>query len=263
MAAGKAALHALGTGDGWAGDGQRGHSAFLFRLGGKTLLVDCGEPVSRRLHSAGVKPDDIDGILISHLHCDHVGGFFMLMQGLWLDQRTRELPIYMPAEGLEPVRNMLRASYIFDELLAFSPSFKVLEEREPINVHGVKVTPYLTTHLDQLKKSFSDRYPAKFEAFNFIMETDIARVAHSADIGSVHDLSPLLTHPVDLLVCELAHVEPIELFNFLCTHKIGHIAFTHLSRPFRSNLKELKTQATESLEGIPHTFLNDGDLIEV
>ena len=127
MAADKPVLHALGTGDGWAGDGQRGHSAFLFCLGGRTLLIDCGEPVSRRLHTAGVGPDDIDGILISHLHCDHVGGFFMLMQGLWLDQRTRELPIYIPTEGLEPVRNMLRAAFIFDELLAISPSFNALE----------------------------------------------------------------------------------------------------------------------------------------
>ena len=263
MAAGKAALHALGTGDGWAGNDQRGHSAFLFHLADKSLLIDCGEPVSRRLHTAGVKPDEIDGILISHLHCDHIGGFFMLMQGLWLDQRTRELPIYMPSEGLEPVRNMLRASYIFDELLAFSPSFKVLKECEPINFDGVKVTPYLTTHLDQLKNSFSDKYPAKFEAFNFVIETDTKRVAHSADIGSIHDLSPLLTHPVDLLVCELAHVEPSELFNYLPTQKIGHIAFTHLSRPFRSNLRELKAQAAESLKGISHTFLNDGDIIEV
>lgn len=263
MATSKVVLHALGTGDGWAGDGQRGHSAFLFCLGGTTLLIDCGEPVSRRLYTAGIKPDDIDGILISHLHCDHVGGFFMLMQGFWLDQRTRELPIYMPAEGLEPVRNMLNASYIFEELLAFSLNFSVLEEREPINFDGVKITPHPTTHLDQLKKSFSGRYPAKFEAFNFVMETDATRVAHSADIGSVSDLYPLLSHPVDLLVCELAHVEPVELFNYLCNQKIGYIAFTHLSRPFRSNLKELKAQAAESLEGIPHTFLNDGDLIKV
>ena len=108
-------LQALGTGDGWASD-HRGHSAFLFRMAGSTLLMDCGEPVGRSLRAAGVQPDDLDGIILSHLHCDHVGGFFMLMQGFWLDQRTRDLTVHMPEEGREPVRRMLDAAYIFDEL---------------------------------------------------------------------------------------------------------------------------------------------------
>ena len=110
-------LQALGTSDGWASD-RRGHAAFLYRMDGSTLLVDCGEPVSRSLRTAGVQPDDLDGILLSHLHCDHVGGFFMLIQGFCLDRRTRDLTVHMPEEGLEPVRHMLDAAYIFDELMA-------------------------------------------------------------------------------------------------------------------------------------------------
>lgn len=258
----KATLHALGTGDGWAGD-RRGHSAFLFRLGDSTVLIDCGEPVSRRLRAAGVAPDDLDGIILSHLHCDHVGGFFMLMQGFWLDGRQRPLTVHMPEEGRKPIRQMLDAGYIFEELMACDLKFTALGAQQSFTVGDIRVTPFATTHLDQLRESFADKYPAKFEAFSFLLETDSTRVAHSADIGAIEDLNPLLTQPVDLLVCELAHVEPDALFAYLAQREIGHVAFTHLSRPYREQLDALKSQAAAALGDMPHTFLMDGDEVTV
>ena len=118
-------------------------------------------------------------------------------------------------------------------------------------------------HLDQLKEHFVKKYPAKYEAFSFLLESEEARVAHSADIGSLADLDPLLSQPVDLLACELAHVEPKELFTYLAGKEIRQVAFMHLSRPYRRKIDELKTQAKSILGNLPHTFLNDGDLIEV
>ena len=35
---------------------------------------------------------------------------------------------------------------------------------------GITVTPHLTTHLDQLKTTFGEKYPAGFEAFSFVLE---------------------------------------------------------------------------------------------
>ena len=258
----KATLHALGTNDGWTSD-QRGHSAFLYRLGDSTLLIDCGEPVGRSLRSAGVLPDDLDGLLLSHLHCDHIGGFFMLMQGFWLDQRTRPLTVHMPDEGLEPVRRMLDAAYVFEELMPCDLNFTAITVGEPFEVSGIRVTPHPTSHLDQLKEHFAMKYPAKYEAFSFLLESKEARVAHSADIGALTDLEPILTQPIDLLVCELAHVEPKELFTYLADKDIGQVAFMHLSRPYRNKLDELKSQADSILGNLPHTFLDDGDLIKV
>ena len=253
-------LQALGTGDGWASD-HRGHSAFLFRMGGSTLLMDCGEPVSRSLRAAGVQPDDLDGIILSHLHCDHVGGFFMLMQGFWLDHRTRDLTVHMPEEGREPVRRMLDAAYIFEELTDYCLNLTPIAG--PFEVGNIRITPHLTKHLAKLREYFSGKHPAKFEAFSFLLETDEATVAHSADIGALEDLEPLLQKPVDLLVCEIAHVKPDELFAFLSEKEIGRVAFTHVSRPYRENLDEITAQAKATLGGMPHTFLMDGDLIEV
>jgi len=259
----KATIQALGTGDGWASD-RRGHSAFLFTLKDSMLLLDCGEPVSRQLRTVGVQPDDLDGIVLSHLHCDHVGGFFMLMQGFWLDKRTRDLTVHLPAEGVKPVRRMLDAAYIFEELMTCALNFAPLQNAASFKVGSITVTPHPTTHLDQLKASFGEKYPAGFEAFSFVLENANTRIAHSADIGGLEDLKPLLTQPVDLLVCELAHVEPDELFAFLKDQpagQIGQVAFTHLSRPYRADVEGMQAQAAASLGDLPHTFLNDGDVI--
>jgi ribonuclease BN (tRNA processing enzyme) len=50
-------------------------TSFLLTLpSGYNLLIDCGTDVRMALHELGKSHHDIDGIYISHLHADHVGG---------------------------------------------------------------------------------------------------------------------------------------------------------------------------------------------
>src|SRR5262249_36163816 len=114
----KFSLTCFGIGDGWP-CADRNHASYLYRFGRTSLLIDCGEPADRSFKSTGLSYDAIDAIFISHLHADHVGGFFMLMQGFWLEGRRKDLPVYLPGGGIRPVREMLRTCMIFDELLNF------------------------------------------------------------------------------------------------------------------------------------------------
>lgn len=41
---------------------------------GKRLLIDCGSDIRWSLHKQGLNYLDIDGIFVSHLHSDHIGG---------------------------------------------------------------------------------------------------------------------------------------------------------------------------------------------
>lgn len=55
-------------------------NAFVVKLNGKTILFDAGLPEKMSagmlpaLEAAGLKVDDIDAIVITHFHFDHVGG---------------------------------------------------------------------------------------------------------------------------------------------------------------------------------------------
>src|SRR3954468_20302808 len=103
---GKFALKCFGVGDGWR-CADRNHSSFLYRFGQTNFLVDCGEPLSRSYKTSGLSYDAFDRIFISHLHSDHTGGFFMFLQGLWLEGRTKALPVHMPTDGIKPFQQML------------------------------------------------------------------------------------------------------------------------------------------------------------
>lgn len=51
-------------------------NAFLIRTGGRNILVDTGHgrELFNNLKAFGVSPEDIDVILLTHLHGDHIGG---------------------------------------------------------------------------------------------------------------------------------------------------------------------------------------------
>ena len=55
-------------------------------------------------------------------------------------------------------------------------------------------------------------------------------MGHTADIGDVRDLEPLLKDRPDLLICELSHVEPEPLCEVLKASPPGRVAFVHVAR---------------------------------
>jgi ribonuclease Z len=61
----------LGTGSPIPDPSRAGPST-LVRAPGTTLLVDCGRGVLMRLAAAGVLPPLLDGLLLTHLHSDHI-----------------------------------------------------------------------------------------------------------------------------------------------------------------------------------------------
>jgi hypothetical protein len=63
----------FGTGDGLPCT-DRHHASFLYRLGKKSILIDCGEAIDRNYKASGLSYDLLDAIFISHLHSDHFGG---------------------------------------------------------------------------------------------------------------------------------------------------------------------------------------------
>jgi hypothetical protein len=253
-------LTCLGVGDGWP-CGDRHHASFLYRFGRTTLLIDCGEPVDGRLEAAGVKRDAIDGVFISHLHSDHIGGFFMLMQGTWLEGRRRDLPVYLPGGAIPAVRGMLDAVFVFDELLNFRLRLQPLRPGRELTFRDVRVTPYLTTHLVGMRSKFGRKYRSDFSAHSFLFQAGRRRIGHSADLGRPEDLELLLKRPLDLLVCEMAHFAPEDLFCYLRGRAIGRVVFIHLARQYWENLAQTRRLAAKMLPDIPHSFAKDGAVV--
>lgn len=78
-----ATLHLLGTGAALS-DASR-TTTMLAVEGGETLvLVDCGGDAAQRLLASGLTLSKVSGLIVTHEHADHVAGFPLLMERLWL-----------------------------------------------------------------------------------------------------------------------------------------------------------------------------------
>lgn len=253
-------IRCFGVGDGLA-SADRNHSSYLYEIGGTSVLIDCGEPVSRSFKASGLRYDSLDAILLSHLHSDHFAGFLMLMQSFWLERRSRELPVHLPADGISPVRELLKHVYLFPELLPFALKFETLRSRQTIEIGGLRIRAFPTTHLHQLKQRFQSKYPGNYEAFCFLLEAEGLRLVHTCDLGAPEDLEPLLDAPVDMLVCEISHFTPEALFDFLKGRELRRLALVHISRPFWEKREALLDQAARVLPKVTVSIARDGEVL--
>ena len=242
----RCSIRCFGVGSGFP-TADRGHSAFLYRLGSESLLIDCGDGLSARYEAAGISYDQFGSLILSHQHGDHVGGFLMFLQAMWLRQRQRKLEVRVGADGLDVLRRMSHAAYLFPELFNFDLKWATIRAGHPFKAGKVRVTPQRTTHLESFVRRFGAKYRLTFDAFSFLLEHGRTRIAHSADLGTPSDLEPLLRKPVTALVCELAHFTPDDLFDYLAGRAIGKLVLVHLIDRYWEDRRTILQHARRAL----------------
>lgn len=96
--------------------------------GDRVLVVDMGESGNRNLNMMGISAGDVDALLLTHFHSDHIDGIGPLMLYHWTrGTSTAPLPVYGP-EGVEQVVAGFNAAYALDY------SYRIAH-------HGEKVVP--------------------------------------------------------------------------------------------------------------------------
>lgn len=99
-------LHLLGTGAAFS-DAHRTTTMLAVESGGRTLVVDCGGDVVQRMLVSGLGPDSIDAMVVTHEHADHVSGFPLFIEKIWLAGRRRPIPVL----GIEPAIAQARRAW--------------------------------------------------------------------------------------------------------------------------------------------------------
>lgn len=97
-------LHLLGTGAALS-DPERTTTMLAFE-GPTTIVVDCGGDVVQRLLAGGVDLDSIEALIITHEHPDHVSGFPLFMEKIWLAQRRRPITVCGPKRAIDQARRV-------------------------------------------------------------------------------------------------------------------------------------------------------------
>jgi ribonuclease Z len=73
---------------------------------GEWWLFDCGEGTQTQIARAGLSPQKLAGIFITHLHGDHFNGLPGLLSTMSLDQREKELTLVGPV-GIDEYLRLL------------------------------------------------------------------------------------------------------------------------------------------------------------
>jgi ribonuclease Z len=103
-----AQLVLLGTGAALS-DATREHTYLVVKGEREAILIDCaGSPV-QRLFKAGVALDQIDHIMLTHHHPDHIYGLAILLLDMWLAGRKKPLYIHGLTDTLRATRGLMRA----------------------------------------------------------------------------------------------------------------------------------------------------------
>ena len=189
---------------------------------------------------AGIRPAEIDSIVVSHLHGDHFAGLpFLLLEGIYGEARQRPLRIAGPPGIGERVRTLFRAMYgnTADDPLPYALDFVELHPGQSRRLGSLVIDPFLVPHME------------REISLGLRLELEGRRILYSGDTGWTEDL---VKHSMgtDLFICECyffetqspSHLDYARLSD--CRHRFGtkRLILTHLGREVLERLDELEIE---------------------
>ena len=228
------------------GSGSKGN-ALIVQVAETIVMMDCGFGLAEtesRLARAGLMPDDLDAILVTHEHSDHIGGVASFA-------RKHKLPVWL-THGTAKVFNKGSLS---NALINF------VDPHEVFSVDNIEVTPYFVPH-------------DACEPVQYVFSDGNARLGVLTDTGSItahientlsgcdalvlecnHDLDMLMRgpYPASLkqrVAGKFGHLDNLTAASLLAgidCSRLKHIFAAHLSQ--HNNLPALATAALAGVLG--------------
>ncbi|MGS2718511.1 MBL fold metallo-hydrolase [Eionea flava] len=141
-----------------------------------TVLIDCGftlKETERRLARIGLKPEQLDAVLVTHEHGDHIKGVGPLA-------RKYKLPVYMTA-GTQRSKKAGELSTV-----------SIIHHYEAFEVNQFKITPVAVPH-------------DASEPAQYIIECGNKRLGILTDLGNVSPHVEMHYQSCDALILEANH----------------------------------------------------------
>ena len=137
-------------------DFKRCGSSNLISTKSTKILVDCGSGVTQRLNQSKISSADIDALLLTHLHTDHVIDLYQLIISSWHSDRTSQWKIYGP-KGTKKFVDKIFLAWKSERKLRISYekrksskalNYKVYEFKKEgfININDIKIKYFEVDH---------------------------------------------------------------------------------------------------------------------
>lgn len=219
-------LHILGSASGMP-ELNKHHAAIMFSYNNKNLLIDAGEGVSQQLLKYGYDKDFLDDIIITHFHPDHISGVFMLLQMLYLQERTKDLRLFIP-EDIGYFSKMLEAFYLFPVKFKFKLQILTLNKTNEIHSE-IKIIP--NSHLEKYKE-LSTAIPHSYKNHSILINAE-KKILYTSDIPDFSSFSEK-DLKVDLIILDALHPPSSKIKDFIETTKARVILNHGLTEEFKN-----------------------------
>ena len=146
------------------------------------LIVDAGisgKRIENGLNAIGLKTSEMDGILVTHEHSDHIGG-------LGVVTRKYGLPVYATKETIDAILHTPSIGTVDESL------FHPIEPDMEFSIKDIMVQPFSISH----------------DAANpvaYVMESDHKKAAIATDMGKYDDYIVDKLQGLDVLLLEANH----------------------------------------------------------
>ena len=169
-------------------------AGYLVEGGGSRILVDVGPGVVAQLLRRNT-PDELDAVVISHMHSDHCLDLITLRYSYpWIDVAKHRLTVIVPPGSIGQLSELaLGAGYanFFDKSFIFVEH----DGKRPIEIGNLRLEPHETQHY---VRTWGFRMTARG-----LDEDPNKLLAYSADTGPC-DALPRIADRADLFLCEAA-----------------------------------------------------------
>lgn len=223
----KVTLQSIGCGDAFASLGNY-HSAHLIKSDDLCILLDCGATILNSFHEYKISPDEIDVLLISHFHGDHIGGIpFLLLKNVYQLKRSKPLKIIGPVGLRQRLFELIEAMYKGNGEKMLSAPYLEIEE---LSIRDKKVLNESIT-----VEFFNTAHGSCVESIAMIFELGSKRFLYSGDTELTDDLKDELSK-VDHALVECSSVEKIkghisqqEIVDLMKKISISQLFVCHMS----------------------------------
>jgi len=230
------------------GSGSSGNS-FVVQDNLTTLLIDCGfglnETVSR-LERYGLNPDQLNAIILTHEHEDHIKGAFSF-------SNKYKIPIYLSYGTLKMCKKRINDNY--------NINFNIIKDAKPFMINDIEITPIPVPH--DAREPFQYKFESNLKSLAII--TDLGFITNHI-IKTVKEIKALViefNHDKNMLIDSdypqslkdrvsgmyghLENMESIKLIKSINYRDVKWIAAAHLSEKNNDEnlVKRLISDATQ------------------
>lgn len=211
----------------------KNHACVWVNSNNKSILFDCGEGTSQQLMKFKLDKDEIDAIVISHLHPDHLIGIYMVLLMFYLKGRSKELRIYLP-ESEEQFRRSLPLFYLFPEKFPFKITIKNITQLE-LNW----IEPVESDHLYGYKEIIeSNGLFNEMRSYSFVISEQNNKMIYTSDLFSLDFLKAKI-QKAQLIILDSVHTSYQQLVDVFNNNDIRIIINHGLSDEVRKFIAEI------------------------